>query len=538
MKQFRLTLWTSLSLLLMITITAAATQEEVCPAVVRTALELTEKECSDTGRNQACYGHVSLQAELQEGYEDLTFEQTGDMIDLAALQSMRLSALDTQNDLWGVALMRVQANMPNSQPDLNAQFLLFGDVQIESAVPEVEPIPAVIYADGNVNIRRSPRDEGFVLASLPPGEIVEARGISPDGNWVNIDFPGNEDEVGWISRRFITSDADLEALPVLDALSATYGPMQAFYLETSASGGSEMNCAEAPRDGILIQTPEGAGKVRLWINEVRIQLGSTAFIQAEPDSEMTVQMLEGEAEVSAQGVSYRAPAGTEVSVRTDKDNKPSEPPKPPKPLQVEDVAGLPVEDLDRPVDIPAPLSEEEIVEQNLDEPTPTVDDDELVDPTVPASEGVADDTSDAGVVPTENAEAPTGETPVSETAVDEPVIDEGVSPTDEAPVGGSSPTEESAPSDETPVDQGTGGNPPSDETPPSDDGSVPPPNDGNPSDTGDQNQQGGVQESGDQNSGNSEVGSSSQETGSNDSSSSDSGSDEGGSQQQSADPTP
>ena len=68
-----------------------------------------------------------------------------------------------------------------------------------------------------------------------------------------------------------------------------YGPMQAFYLKT---GSKATSCEEAPNDGLLVQTPEGIAEVRLWINEVKIRLGSTAFIQSSPGNSMTIKTLE------------------------------------------------------------------------------------------------------------------------------------------------------------------------------------------------------------------------------------------------------
>lgn len=379
MKPMRSIIWIGMSFLLMVAVTAAATQGDLCPNLVQTALNLTASQCQDTGRNQACYGHIKLEAQPQSGYEDFKFDQIGDTVSLAALRSLRLSALDVENQLWGVALMRVQANLPNNEPSQNAEFLLFGDVEIENAAPTFNSVQASILAGGNVNVRRTPNDQASVLVSLPPGEIVQARAVSHDGNWVNIDVPRNDGQVGWVLRQFITSNSNLETLPASDSLTATYGPMQAFYLKTSTRGGSQLNCEAVPGDGLLVQTPEGTAKVRLWINEVRIELGSTGFIQATPNSEMVVKMLEGEASVTAMGVSYRAPAGTQVSIRLNENNVPAEPPSPPQPLQIEDLVNLPLAELDRPIVIADPLTEEAIIEQALTDPIPSPSEEELLD---------------------------------------------------------------------------------------------------------------------------------------------------------------
>jgi hypothetical protein len=367
LRQMRWTMWVLLSLVLMITVTVASTQDNVCPAFVQTALEMTEAQCQSTGRNQACYGHVRLEAQPQAGYEGFKFDQIGDRVNLTALRSLRLSALDTQNQLWGVALMRVQANLPNSQPGQNAEFLLFGDVQIESVLPPVQSVAGFVVAEGSVNLRNGASETADIIGKISPGQAVDVRGRSSDGAWMSVNVTDGSGQTGWVSRQLVSSNDNLDTLPVIDPTSATYGPMQAFYLQTGLNGGSQLNCTEAPRDGMLIQTPEGVGKVRLWINEVRIELGSTAFIESAPGSNLSVKMLEGEAEVSAMGVSYRAPAGTQISVPLS-GSQPSAPPNPPQPLETESLGDLPVETLDRPIEVANPVAPEVINDQSLDVP--------------------------------------------------------------------------------------------------------------------------------------------------------------------------
>jgi hypothetical protein len=90
--------------------------------------------------------------------------------------------------------------------------------------------------------------------------------------------------------------------------------MQAFYF---SSGIGTARCDEAPQDGILIQTPSGAGSIELLVNEVSITLGSTAFLQAQSGGSMTISMLEGQAQVSAFDRIVQVPAGTQAVVPLD-----------------------------------------------------------------------------------------------------------------------------------------------------------------------------------------------------------------------------
>lgn len=271
-RKFR-TLYPLAVALLLSTAIVAAAQDAICPAIVQTALAATDEACAETGRNQACYGNINLEAEPQEGIEAFEFTAPGDLVDVAGVQTLRLSPLDEETNVWGVALLKLQANLPDTLPGQNVTFLLFGDVEIQNAVPS------------NV--------EGVTSPEIPQ-------------------FP----------------------------------PMQAFYFKT---GANDAPCAEAPDSGILIQTPAGAGKIQLTMNGADVLLGSTAYIQAQPGGEMSIILLEGEAEVQAQGESVTVPAGTYTTLEVDADLNVSGAPAEAQPYDPQALAALPVSLLERPV---------------------------------------------------------------------------------------------------------------------------------------------------------------------------------------------
>ncbi len=113
-----------------------------CPEVVQVALATIEDACSDTGRNQACYGNITLLAEPQPGLDQLPFDQKGDRVNLLDVKSLRLSAMDMASDTWGVALLKVQANLPDALPGQNVTFLMFGDVSLDNNQTTVPSAPS------------------------------------------------------------------------------------------------------------------------------------------------------------------------------------------------------------------------------------------------------------------------------------------------------------------------------------------------------------------------------------------------------------
>lgn len=114
-------------------VSALSAQEDRCSALVEEALAAVQDACAETSRNQACYGNVSLEVTARDDAPAFTFEQQGDRVDLIAINALRLSSFDELLGQWGIALMKVQANLPNTLPGQNVTFLLFGDVEVEDA---------------------------------------------------------------------------------------------------------------------------------------------------------------------------------------------------------------------------------------------------------------------------------------------------------------------------------------------------------------------------------------------------------------------
>ena len=349
----RVIIWSFLSLVFFTPIFASTASSpansspeyDQCTQLVKAALETTDQVCDATGRNYACYGHDNLSAEANPGFGPFHFNQAGDTVNVAYLNSLRLSPMNIEAGTWGVALLELQADIPDDKPQ-NVSLLLFGDVQVRNLVQEPILMDAVVDALGNANVRKDPDNTSFVMGTLPPGAVVTARGRSEDNDWVYIDLPDEEGQRGWVSRSLLSLANDYDTLNIVDPYFTQYGPMQAFYLKT---GPHQTNCAEAPNDGLLVQTPEGIAEVRLWINEVKIRLGSTAYIQAEPGNLMTINTLEGAAHVEALGVEQVAVAGTGVTVQLNADSGAAAPPSKPKAYQAQDIENVPTGNLDRQI---------------------------------------------------------------------------------------------------------------------------------------------------------------------------------------------
>lgn len=319
---------------------AAAQVDDRCPAIVQQALESTTQVCEGLVRNQVCYGHVVLGATLRTNSDDFTFIQPGDVVNVDNVQSLRLFPLQTTSATWGVALMNLQASLPDTLPGQNVAFVLFGDVTLDNAVPSnSEPIAVQVTALASAVVRAGPSESESIVESPPPGQALSANGVTQDSAWIRIVLP--DGSTGWISAQVVTGD--MSTLGVVEPESIEAGalhPMQAFYFQT---GIGDAPCAGAPDSGILIQTPQGVGQVEFTANDVTIQLGSTAYFQAQPGQNMTVSVLDGQAQVESLGTAVSVPAGSSVQIPLDDERHAVGAPGSPTPFDAASLQYLPLD---------------------------------------------------------------------------------------------------------------------------------------------------------------------------------------------------
>jgi hypothetical protein len=108
--------------------------DDACPSLVETALQMVAESCADLNRNEACYGYTRVLAEPRPG-ATITFAAPGDLAALADIARLQTRALNVETGEWGVVLMKVQADLPDTLPGQNVTLILFGEA-------ELRPVPA------------------------------------------------------------------------------------------------------------------------------------------------------------------------------------------------------------------------------------------------------------------------------------------------------------------------------------------------------------------------------------------------------------
>jgi hypothetical protein len=198
-----------------------ANQEEICRTILTRAMDALRDNCNTMSRNNACYGSNTVRAVLTANTPS-KFEKLGDKAPIQAIRSLSTSPLDLQQGTWGISLLKLQANLPDTMPGQSVTFMVFGDTTVENAS----------------------------------------------------------------------------------------GNMQAFYFK---SGLGSVDCKEAPRDGILVRSPNHT-EVTFTANGVQVTIASTVMLQAQPNKKLNIRLLEGRARVTTTAGSQTMKPGEVVSV--------------------------------------------------------------------------------------------------------------------------------------------------------------------------------------------------------------------------------
>lgn len=400
--------------------------ETACSIYQDNLMPTVEDICQGTRRNELCYGNPAIDAEAQNDVSDFDFSVPGDRTSILDLASLRLGALDTGLDTWGVAKLTVQAGRTQSSDDVD--LLIFGDIDLVNDAPLFEggidavvttpitglnlrtnpnidadsilvlqPGDVITVVDGpvdsggirwweaitaggrrgwvagsenigneiniafrelgllapggraivyttegdNLNVRDAPSINGVRVNRLPTGTEVRILDgpVEADGfRWWRVSGSGETSEVGWS----VDFADNLPAL-IVPVEGPRFGPLQAFTFQ--GRGGD--TCTDFNDTGLLVQTPRGVGRVSLLVNEVSIDLGSTAYLQAEANGNLRVDVIEGSAAVSAAGVTAFVPAGGFTRVPLDDEAHAAGPPETTGPYDPRDVASLPLAYLPR-----------------------------------------------------------------------------------------------------------------------------------------------------------------------------------------------
>jgi len=300
-----------------------------CPTIVKQAIDTVSSECSKAGRNKLCYGNSTIQATFQPGVNNLTFQSPGDTVDVSQIKSFTLSGMDTAANTWGVAEMKIKADLPDTDPTQAVTMILFGNVQVTDASADANAAAltqtpeAMARQNQNATATTNAINQQATHQAATATKIAELEGTAT----AKAETPTSTGTIRAAQATQVAATATklaayentataapIPQTPIPGAPSGPYSGLQAFYFQSSDTA----PCEQAPHDGILIQSPQGSKqRVTLSIDGAAISLGSTVYITAQPSKFLTINALEGSAIVTAAGQSLTVYPGTAAQVPLD-----------------------------------------------------------------------------------------------------------------------------------------------------------------------------------------------------------------------------
>lgn len=304
MKRLRrpLTLLVFSTLILLSVAAAPLLAQGDCPAEVKQALQAATSVCTSLVRNTACYGNNRVIATDFDGAALSNFDAPGSTLDLLNLGGLATFPFDTANSTWGVAMLAVQADLPDTLPGQNVTLVVFGDVSLENEVPPgqtVTPQSIVGKSNSNPNLRLGPGKTFAIAGNLNTGDDVTVIGHNEASDWLQLLV---DNEIRWVAAQFVELSGDLSTLPVADtsANPALFTkPLQAFRVRSTPRGST---CDEVPQDGVVIQAPKDT-TVNFLVNGIEMSVGSTAVLRPGiTDDSLQVATLAGSIGLKSGGV--------------------------------------------------------------------------------------------------------------------------------------------------------------------------------------------------------------------------------------------
>jgi LysM repeat protein len=257
--------WLCLVALLIVSLPLIAQLD--CPTLVEEALQMAGDNCNNLERNSVCYGYDRIDSIFTVPQPEGFFTQQQDRASLLDVTSLHTAPFNNAQREFGVAILNIQANVPETLPGQAVIFMMVGDTSVSNAVDSataLQPgITRTIRTVTSTPLYSQPTVNASVRSTVDANAEIAVDGILGAGTFARVIHDG---EIVWaeISRLDAASIAEL---PIVEGGAHT--PMQAFYFTT---GIGQPTCREA-EPMIAVQSPEGI-QIEIAVNGVDIRMGS------------------------------------------------------------------------------------------------------------------------------------------------------------------------------------------------------------------------------------------------------------------------
>jgi hypothetical protein len=156
-------------------------QPSPCEDLLAQAMQTSDQDCQMIGSNEVCYGNFDVSAQLTGG--DISqFSALGDTIPVNRLLTLNTAPMDLDQDIWGIAVFKLQANMPGTIPGQNVTFLVFGDTGLYNYSGDLY---SIYFSTGIGSVTCSHVPDGLKV------DIPEGSGVVFTANGAEIALKGD-----------------------------------------------------------------------------------------------------------------------------------------------------------------------------------------------------------------------------------------------------------------------------------------------------------------------------------------------------------
>lgn len=288
-----------------------------CAQLLPAVQKNLSQQCNSLDRDQVCYGNPAITVQYQDdnAASSIPFTVPGNIAPVTAFKSITTAPLNLERGEWGLAVLKVQTNLPGTTAGQAVTFVLYGDTSLTNAtVASGQATPPAATACTGTTTRQTflraapgPNEQQIVL--LPPNATANVTARLANSSWVQAEFQG---QTGWLFTQVLNLSCDVSSLPVNDPNQPASLPgMSAFYFSTGVA--SQASCQDIPPGGLLVQSPKGQ-KVSFKVNGADITIGSTVIFRAQTNQQMVMSVLEGQGIVTVGNVRQVVNAGQGVTL--------------------------------------------------------------------------------------------------------------------------------------------------------------------------------------------------------------------------------
>jgi|GEM_PF-5042754 len=168
-----------------------------------------------------------------------------------------------------------------------------------------------VRAEANLRLRSTPGTQGQILARIPYGTVVPASAINVVGDWVAVNFNGQD---GWVAVDYVSVvSGDLAALPLSDATFVPGGVVAATGVTVSPTVNLRLRAEASATSRVVAVVPRGVIVPALALSADAQWVQTTYDGQTGWLSRQYVQAVAGSLDALAAGAAAQPAATAEAA---------------------------------------------------------------------------------------------------------------------------------------------------------------------------------------------------------------------------------